>query len=426
MINVRTALILGALLLLIVAIVIALIRRSKTAGYILIGLGQIVLMIWLDLRITFTLETPGVLLLILIIGAIVIALFRRSKALKYILIGFGVILLLVGLRALNSTHGLHQSVGDAPSDFSISDEITNSALSDIWGEGFEKSHLADVYPSKAYAAKALGWHIADKLSGNKVNLFNENADKSLLFSMTEGISEIDGSIIVKVANKVIELSGQDVLVDIDCSSPGEIRLTVSGVKNFLVKTRYQDKDWLIAPDAHVRNGYFVARSYGTSLSPTEAASQAKRQVLGYVSKKLKPQRNLKHIENISNYFTYEDLIDVSKLGEYGNSLINIDDIIDDSLSQCFSSASGRIYRDAILVKLSQNNLTCLSRLIGSRASSEQQSFLQRLGAFAGMMLLISGVYVFLNYATKGYYTLSLRILGFGTIIALMIFLIMLG
>ncbi len=101
-------------------------------------------------------------------------------------------------------------------------------------------------------------------------------------------------------------------------------------------------------------------------------------------------------------------------------LQNNDNIfIADTFVQSFYGSAGPIVREALLINASPENLNSLDRTIvagitegpGPRQQTKMKRnlWLDRAVSVLGMMALITGLYVFLNFATRGYYSLTLRI-----------------
>jgi hypothetical protein len=83
--------------------------------------------------------------------------------------------------------------------------------------------------------------------------------------------------------------------------------------------------------------------------------------------------------------------------------------IADRFAQSFTGTAGRIWRQAILINASQDKLAKLAHQKKVAHQSWRARWLGELFSIAGLTLLICMVYLFLNAATRGYYTWSLRI-----------------
>jgi Na+/melibiose symporter-like transporter len=81
----------------------------------------------------------------------------------------------------------------------------------------------------------------------------------------------------------------------------------------------------------------------------------------------------------------------------------------DKFAQSFSGTAGLIWRQAILIDASQDKLNELAKQKTAVARVQKTTWAQQIGAAVGVVILICLVYLFLNAATKGYYTWSLRV-----------------
>ena len=87
------------------------------------------------------------------------------------------------------------------------------------------------------------------------------------------------------------------------------------------------------------------------------------------------------------------------------------DMIIDSFLQSFEGSAGKIWRQAILLDISPEKLNHLADKIAGVTRIRRERRLSTVGSIAGLFVLITIVYIFLNAATKGYYAWSLRIVG---------------
>jgi len=84
-------------------------------------------------------------------------------------------------------------------------------------------------------------------------------------------------------------------------------------------------------------------------------------------------------------------------------------LIADRFVQSFEGAAGRIWRQALLIDTSPAKINKLLRLKTGQLRSDRVTWARLIFELLGMVLLICMVYVFLDAATRGYYTLALRI-----------------
>jgi len=92
------------------------------------------------------------------------------------------------------------------------------------------------------------------------------------------------------------------------------------------------------------------------------------------------------------------------------SAADIDEqLIADRFVQSFDGTAGRIWRQALLLDTSPEKINKLLRLKTGQLRSDRATWAKLLFSLFCMVLLICVVYVFLDAATRGYYTLALRI-----------------
>ena len=98
----------------------------------------------------------------------------------------------------------------------------------------------------------------------------------------------------------------------------------------------------------------------------------------------------------------------------GNLSVNPTDIesrglILDRFSQQLYGMAGPICRNALLIDLSPAKIQPLANAKFAIVAEQQKTWARILLSFVGMAAVIALVYVFLNAATRGYYSWSLRI-----------------
>jgi len=97
--------------------------------------------------------------------------------------------------------------------------------------------------------------------------------------------------------------------------------------------------------------------------------------------------------------------------------VNSTDILEggfilDRFVQSFEGTAGKIWRQALLIDASAGKLKKLARQKAVIAQARKMTWARMFFSIAGLIVLITVVYAFLNAATKGYYAWSLRIAGF--------------
>lgn len=88
--------------------------------------------------------------------------------------------------------------------------------------------------------------------------------------------------------------------------------------------------------------------------------------------------------------------------------VRLEPLVQDRFVQQFDMPHARVWRAAVLVEASPAQVEALSRVMEDRLEQRHVRGATRWGSVAGLILLIVVVYLFLNAATKGYYTWALR------------------
>ena len=81
----------------------------------------------------------------------------------------------------------------------------------------------------------------------------------------------------------------------------------------------------------------------------------------------------------------------------------------DRFSQGLEGTSGKIWRQAVLLDVTPKKLGRLAERQWGLWRADRAGWLRRIGSIAAILALVCVVYLFLNLATKGYYTWSLRV-----------------
>lgn len=89
--------------------------------------------------------------------------------------------------------------------------------------------------------------------------------------------------------------------------------------------------------------------------------------------------------------------------------INSNRPVADEFAQKFDRGYGTVYRQAVLVSDTAQVIRRVSDQFETRVHVQHESWKSIFVSFGGLMLLVLVVYLFLNAATRGYYTWSLRI-----------------
>jgi hypothetical protein len=92
-------------------------------------------------------------------------------------------------------------------------------------------------------------------------------------------------------------------------------------------------------------------------------------------------------------------------------------LIRDEFVQRFERPYGIVYRKALLIDVSDDQITSLANQYATIAWANSRHLNQSWASLIGLVLLIVVVYLFLNAATKGYYVWSLRLGGIAMVAA---------
>jgi hypothetical protein len=142
----------------------------------------------------------------------------------------------------------------------------------------------------------------------------------------------------------------------------------------------------------------IARSNGTCTSELEAQQQAMASVRALVTQELQRLPRPRTVLNRE--------LSVSDLDAKANELIV------DRFTQSFRGSAGRIWRQAILLDLSHDKLSQILDTKVRYAQIQHRAWAGRLISLLGLGLIVLILYIFLNAATKGYYTITLKVVAF--------------
>ena len=300
----------------------------------------------------------------------------------------------------------------------------------IWSPGIEDEFKANVYPSKVSAIRSVGLRIAEpvrQVFGDQALpagfiLFQGAHDRDLVEEFGRAIGRVFPGTNWTIKPETAAVQDDEVgirldLVDIQTQpavwrSESESRITSATIratvlaadKQTSISAHFVEKPWVDDFSGFLNNQpnrqFVIAKSSESCLSEAEANSQAMDNARAQVSQML--EKTTKHLSRVQKTLL---------------SKVNSDDILEgglvlDRFVQSFEGTAGKIWRQALLIDASAEKLTQLARRKADMARARKFSFVRTFSSIAGLLLLITVVYVFLNVATKGYYTWSLRIAGF--------------
>ncbi len=300
------------------------------------------------------------------------------------------------------------------------------STSPIWSEGIEDQFEADVYPSRVSAVRSVSKRIGEQfrhvmidsqqpdsivvLQTSRNSEFVEILRDSILKQYPEMRCRIDidmtpvqqnevGILLEKTRTHSVHLpQGNDIV-------SGTFGVTISNQsRKTMITVDFVEKPWVenfsdfmnVQPDKQ----YIVAKSSESCLAPGEADQQAMEDACVQVSRMLNDYpRPIRHGVNYVS-------------GQKANPAdIQESDMVIDKFVQSFDGSAGKIWRQAILLDVSPEKLNQLADKIAGITRVRREHRLSTIGSIAGLFVLITIVYIFLNAATKGYYAWSLRIVG---------------
>ena len=303
------------------------------------------------------------------------------------------------------------------------------ATTAIWLPGIEDEFESDVYPSKLSAVRSLGLHIGEPVR----QVFGETSPSGfILFKGAYEIGFIEefGKAIAKtfpdanwtIAPETVAVQPDEVGIRIDIvkvqthpapwmsgseneMTSGTIQASVLAAdKQASVKAGFVDKPWVENLSVFLMNrrmdGRFIlAKSTESCMTEAEANNQAVQNACAQVADMLgqnSPRRSGVPI-------SFARPVNSADILEGGFIL--------DRFVQSFEGTAGRIWRQALLIDASAEKLKKLAQRKAVVARDRRLTWARMFFSIIGLIVLITVVYAFLNAATKGYYTWSLRIAG---------------
>jgi len=186
---------------------------------------------------------------------------------------------------------------------------------------------------------------------------------------------------------------------------GTFGVTISNQsRKTMITVDFVEKPWIenfsdfmnVQPDKQ----YIVAKSSESCLAPGEADQRAMEDACVQVSGMLNG-----YSPPIRYGVNYVNGLKANPAD------IQESNMVIDKFIQSFDGSAGKIWRQAILLDVSPEKLNQLADKIAGITRVRRERRLSTIGSIAGLFVLITIVYIFLNAATKGYYAWSLRIVG---------------
>ena len=300
--------------------------------------------------------------------------------------------------------------------------LNSNVQSPIWSEGIENEFEADVYPSGISALRALAPRIVRNIpyvmgeSGSpKTIVIYSNS--LLVIEITEEFRQTISKLMpeikcrIEISNTVgIEPKEVGIHFNLTNSRKGKVNdehLLYNGESGTIqarlhshdrtldIQTHFTNKFWVenfaSFQNSQTNKYYIVAKSNETSISPEDADWQAMNQAAMQVGSRVA-------ISGISiQNFQNKDILESG--------------IVVDKFVQSFDGSSGKIWREAILLDVSPDKLNHLAAIASGVSRARLSSWARMAGSIIGLFILITIAYAFLNAATRGYYSLTLKIVG---------------
>ncbi len=310
----------------------------------------------------------------------------------------------------------------------------------IWLPGIEDEFEANIYPSELSAVRSLGLHIAEPVrdvfgetSPSGFILFQGAHERGLMEEFGRAISKTFPDTKWKIAPETVAVQPDEVGIRIDIvkinthpapwKSGSENEMTAGTVQASVLaadrqeslSAEFVDKPWVEDYSGFLNtrpnSRFIIAKSSDSCMTEAEANNQAVQNACTQVA----------------------DILGQTPLQRHGVPFpfakpVNSGDILEggfilDRFVQSFDGTAGKIWRQAILLDTSTEKLKNLAQRKAIIARARKTGFAGMFFSIIGLIVLITVVYTFLNAATKGYYTWSLRIAGIVFALVLIILLL---
>jgi len=177
---------------------------------------------------------------------------------------------------------------------------------------------------------------------------------------------------------------------------GTLRLVLRGPGGEVSRSaEFVEKQWVtdFAGLVNQQKGrlWVVGRSQETAMDAGEAYQQAMQDAVGQVCRMLEKRGGSGTVADIGPW-------DIEDSG-----------VIADKFVQSLQTTTGKVYREALLLDVSPNKMARLRQKVLGQVAKQRWTWAGMAVSLAGMLGVIVAVYLFLNAATKGYYTWALRI-----------------
>jgi hypothetical protein len=299
----------------------------------------------------------------------------------------------------------------------------------IWLPGIENEFEANVYPSMESAVRGIGSRIdrsvrklfKESNSPLHITLFQEISDRSLIVELKKAIQRAIPDATCAVEDDLRDLKPNEVGITMWIAGGGsqtapwarspDITVAEGNIEvnvftpdgSVLTQKRFIEKPWVedFSDFSNTKsNGRFIiARSSDSCVTEAEANRQAVENACEHITTILtEASRRLSKIP-----ISYTHPVNSTDIFE--------GDFVIDRFVQSFEGTAGKIWRQALLIDVSNEKLTELAHRKEALIRATKKTWARMSVSVVGLFVLITVVYAFLNAATKGYYVWSLRIAG---------------
>jgi hypothetical protein len=298
----------------------------------------------------------------------------------------------------------------------------------IWLPGIEDEFEANIYPSKLSAVRSLGLHIAEPLRqvyGETLPsgfvLFQGAHERGLIEEFGKAITRTFPDANWTIAPETVAVKSDEVGIRIDIvnvhthpapwmsgseneMTTGTVRASIlAGDRQASSSAGFVDKPWVENFSSFLNtrpsSRFIVAKSADSCVTEAEANQKAVQNACAQVAAMI--GQTLPRLSGAP--ISFSKPVNSTDILE-GNFIL-------DRFVQSFEGSTGKIWRQALLVDISAEKLKNLARRKAIIATVRKRHFAGMFFSVLGLIVLITVVYAFLNAATKGYYTWSLRIAG---------------
>ncbi len=312
----------------------------------------------------------------------------------------------------------------------------------IWSPGIEDEFEANVYPSKVSAVRSLGLRmdrpiqqvLENLVSPARIIVFQGAHNRQFLEEFGRAVKQVFPEADWTIEPETVAVYDNEVAIRLDIVdvqtqpvpwksnfgsnvTSGRIEATAMAKgKSSIINARFVEKPWVNDFSGFLNNKpsgrFIIAKSSESCLTESEANHQAMESACNQVAEMLRQNSH-------------------SLLGARSGLLskVNSNDVLEgglvlDRFVQSFEGTAGKIWRQALLIDASTEKLTQLAHRKADMVRAKKITWARTFSSIAGLLVLITVVYVFLNAATKGYYVWSLRIAGF--VLALIVIFLLLA